>query len=881
MDLNPLAVELCKVALWLEAHVPGEPLNFLDHHIKCGNAIVGFVTREEAERGVPDEAFKTLPGDDKETAALLRKRNKQERKDHEAGQMPLSPSLQKQLHDLLRGLRELTTLPEHTPDQIEAKKARYLAFSQSQDAWFLNQIAAIPIAQFYLPKKPENLAKFITDAAYRRYWQGEISPQGQATAEAWAMAERKRFFHWFLEFPEIIGKGGFDCILGNPPYLGDKRISGTYGYPFCEYVKWEYAPVGLSDLVVYFVRRIYGLLHPGGFTAFITTNSIKDGDIRKDGLEQILAQGGTINMAVRGVKWPGRANLVVSLVSLHKGLWKGKQSLDGCDVPAISAFFETTPDGGEPKCLVECSQKVYTGFYWLGDGFLLSHAEADRMRALDTRNSDVLFPVINGQELNSEPDQRPQRSIISFHDWSEEKARTYTEPFRIVEELVKPFRLPQNRAANRERWWIYAENRPGLRQALSGLKRCFATAQTSKHFAFSAVPAHWIVSQTAYVFASEEWWEFSVLQSNIHYVWVCKYAGTLETRQRYLPTQCFVNFPFPADHGEVVANCGERYHEHRRTLMLNLWLGLTDLYNLFHTRDLTPAEVARVSKKALPEAEAGYQGILELRRLHRELDLAVRDAYGWPDLDLGHDFHEVETLPENDRVRYTISPTARKEVLKRLLAENHRRAALEAAAITAVAEKKPRGRKAKVVQPIEDMFATPSPAITPVDDLARLLDLAWQRPGTDLVVETALMLAAVLKAMGGPRPIREARLATLLAMQPRLLLASLSGEEAAQWRRLVGPEAAPLAEGVGVLQPVADHAWGQALRNLRGRGYLVEDLAAQTWAPGPGLKKYPTEGQWPEGRAGMVLRVLRQRGPELVLADLSPADREWLNVQAA
>ena len=144
-----------------------------------------------------------------------------------------------------------------------------------------------------------------------------------------------------------------------------------------------------------------------------------------------------------------------------------------------------------------------------------------------------------------------------------------------------------------------------------------------------------------------------------------------------------------------------------------------------------------------------------------------------------------------------------------------------------------------------------------------------------------LMLAAVLKAMGGPRPIREARLATLLAMQPRLLLASLSGEEAAQWRRLVGPEAAPLAEGVGVLQPVADHAWGQALRNLRGRGYLVEDLAAQTWAPGPGLKKYPTEGQWPEGRAGMVLRVLRQRGPELVLADLSPADREWLNVQAA
>lgn len=69
VDLNPLAVDLCKVALWLEAHVAGEPLGFLDHHIKCGNAIVGFVHQEELEKGVPDQAFKTLPGDDKDSAA--------------------------------------------------------------------------------------------------------------------------------------------------------------------------------------------------------------------------------------------------------------------------------------------------------------------------------------------------------------------------------------------------------------------------------------------------------------------------------------------------------------------------------------------------------------------------------------------------------------------------------------------------------------------------------------------------------------------------------------------------------------------------------------------------------------------------------------------
>jgi hypothetical protein len=84
-----------------------------------------------------------------------------------------------------------------------------------------------------------------------------LSPQGQATAEAWAMAERKRFFHWFLEFPEIIGRGGFDCILGNPPYLGGQALSGTYGHQFLRIREMGVRAGGLSDLVVYFVRRIY------------------------------------------------------------------------------------------------------------------------------------------------------------------------------------------------------------------------------------------------------------------------------------------------------------------------------------------------------------------------------------------------------------------------------------------------------------------------------------------------------------------------------------------------------------------------------------------------------------------------------------------------
>jgi methylase of polypeptide subunit release factors len=698
VDLNPLAVELCKVALWLEAHNPGEPLNFLDHHIKCGNAIVGYVRPDELETGVPDAAFATLPGDDKAVAATLRKRNKQERAQPQQDRLDLTPQLQQQLDDILRRWRELSALPDRTPAEFAAKKQRYHDFTRSQDAWLLNQIAAIPIAQFYLPKTVPSRGWIITDNEFRHYWAGKQTPQGPATAAAWAMAVRKRFFHWFLEFPDVMARGGFDCILGNPPYLGGQALSGTYGHEFCHYVKWAYAPAGLSDLVVYFVRRIYSLLRPGGFTAFITTNSIKDGDVRKDGLEQVLAQGGSINFATRGIKWPGKANLVVSLVALHKGEWRGKRVLDNKEVNYISAFFEEDEDTGAQLSLAENANRMFQGSIFLGDGFLLSHEEADSLVRADPRNRDVIFKAINGDELNNRPDQEPQRSIISFHDWPQAKAQEYPAPFAIVERDVKPRRMDQDDKGGQEYWWRFLRPRNEMYSAIRPLSRCFVAARTTKHLNFSAVPTNYVFTDALYVFTTDRWDLYAVVQSTLHEVWARKYSGALKQDLRYSPSKCFDTFPFPeglwqtAD--SALAASGEHYHEFRRGLMRRLWLGLTDLYNLFHTRDLTPERVARVSKKPPAEAAAGYGDLLELRRLHRALDEAIRNAYGWHDLDLEHDFHAVETLPENDRIRYTISPTARKEVLRRLLALNHERAAAEAASEAATpARRKTQGKK--------------------------------------------------------------------------------------------------------------------------------------------------------------------------------------------
>jgi len=687
VDLNPLAVELCKVALWLEAHVPGEPLSFLDHHIKCGNAIVGYVRREDIEaRGVPDEAFATMPGDDKEIAAALRKRNKDER----AGQTKLKfdPEVERQLDEALKGWKGLDALPEHTPEQVEAKRRRFEVLSKSVEALWMEQLAAIPIAQFYIPKVKNRPGMHVTEEEYRSYWRGERKPQSQATAETWAIAERKRFFHWFLAFPEVMTGGGFDCILGNPPYLGGQDLSGSYGQAFCHYAKWEYAPAGLSDLVVFFVRRIFALLRPGGFMSFLTTNSIKDGDVRRDGLEQLLQDGGQINHAVRAIKWPGRAKLVVSAVTLHKGPWNTSRILDGQVVSTITAFLDNEEDLGAPLNLSANKSNMFQGSIFRGDGFLLTHDDAAQLIHINIKNSEAIRRIINGSEINSEPDQSPQRSTIDFYDWPLSRAEQYPALLAIVDEKVKPVRdaLDDSTSINRdhrERWWQYAFVRESLYERARRLRCCFVAARTTKHLNFSLVDSCLVFTDALYVFTTDRWDHYAVVQSTLHEVWARKYSGALKQDLRYSPSNCFETFPFPGGLWQTASpllmQAGERYHEHRRRLMRELWLGLTDIYNLFHVRDLSPELVAKVSKKPADVAHTGFDGLLELRRLHVALDAAVRDAYGWNDLNLGHDFVEVETLPENDRVRYTISPAARKEVLKCLLALNHQRAKEEAA----------------------------------------------------------------------------------------------------------------------------------------------------------------------------------------------------------
>ncbi|MBD0403241.1 DNA methyltransferase [Flammeovirga sp. EKP202] len=706
VDLNPLAVELCKVALWLEAHNPNEPLNFLDHHIKCGNAIVGLAHMEELNKGIANEAFKKLAGDTP-IASEFSKRNKAERKlfEEEIKSVGHQKTLdnQKSLEDSIKlvtaEFRKFGNMPETTSGEIKQKAEAYKKLEKGVHWFRLKQLADMQIAQFFIPKNETTRDQLVTQKSYQSFLKTGAQITGRGPAKASAIAEEKKFFHWFLEFPQIMSKGGFDCILGNPPFLGGQKLSSSFGDDFLGFIKYYYAPIGSVDLVTYFFRRDFEIIKRGGFQSLISTNTVAQGSAREGGLAVIEERGGTINHAVRSMKWPGIAVVEVALVTVHKGDWLRKYTLDNREVDLINSYLDDQEDLGDPYVLIRNQDISFQGSIVLGKGFVLEPQEAQNLIDKDPKNKEVLFPYLNGQDLNNNIDQSSSRWVINFFDWDEEKAKLYPDLYQIIKQKVKPERdkLRDNPDGRRRKknWWLYGRNPIKLYKTIKPLERVLVVAQVSKTVAFTYVPANQVISMMCIVIAEEKGISFPLLQSSFHKDWVQKYGSALKNDTRYTPSDVYENFPYPEIKGEdynKLEQLGEDYYNKRSRFMLSFGLGLTKTYNQFHNKDLQ-LEVVNQKKKDFEkvygketwnlynhlenkkEGKVSYQEavalIEELRQLHVHMDQAVLEAYGWRDIQPRHDFYEVEYLPENDRVRYTIHPDARKEVLKRLLLLNH------------------------------------------------------------------------------------------------------------------------------------------------------------------------------------------------------------------
>lgn len=675
VDVNPLAVELAKLSIWLVTLAKGRPFGFLDHNLRCGDSLLGIHRLDQLTQLSmnPNEQGKLrLFGQEIE-------KNVQE-------SIELRQRLRKIPIRSIHDVEAMTQLNAGARSKLEVAKC-------IADA-FIGEVFALAGNTAMLEKSLALLTIQAEQAIYGNHEMLKSIHRRLITAFSIDLDTNKsarRPFHWPLEFPEVFAHGGFDGIVGNPPFLGGKRITGVTGIAFRDWLVAYIAERrgGSADIVAYFFLRAWSLLSKGGCFGLLAVNTIAEGETRQVGLEAMVSAGAVIHAAYPNEVWPGKAAVITSRVHVHKGIWLGERLLLGRPVSFISAFLSDRKEWSLQRLKAnEC--KAFIGSYVLGMGFILTPEDAKRMLDSDPKNAEVIFPYINGEDLNSDPKQRPSRWVINFWDWSEERARNYKLPWQWIEERVKPERQRRNASGEYvlrkplpERWWHYADKRPALYHTIGRghyferhpelwspsqiqPSRVLAITRVSKTLAFTFVDSNIIFSDATVTFSLNRGQDFALLQSNIHAVFAWQYASRLKNDLRYSPTDALEPFAFPegfrdASNGSL-DDLGSKLHEARIKIMHTDRIGLTKLYNRFHTNT---------------ERDPRIEG---LRALQCEMDVSVTRAYGWDDLDLGHGFHEVPYLPEKDRVRFTISETARVEVLQRLSELNRLRYQEELAA---------------------------------------------------------------------------------------------------------------------------------------------------------------------------------------------------------
>jgi N-6 DNA Methylase len=679
LDRNPVAVDLAKMSLWLATLAREHALTFLDHALRSGDALVGLSSRQIQAFHWDDTAPPLAPvkiEQHLERVAELRRAIREAGED--VSDFQLRDMWDEAQHELaqVRLYGDLAVLAFFAGDKKKAREAKR--------AEFLGAVTAGDVGRF----------------------SGLVEETRRASPP---LAP----FHWEIEFPEVFQRErpGFDAFVGNPPFAGKNTLLAGSPAGILDWLKHIHEGAhGNADLVAHFFRRAFVLLRQGGTFGLIATNTIRQGDTRSTGLRWICTHGGEIYEARRRVRWPGtQAAVIVAVLHVMKGPWNGPRLLDGREVNTITAFLFHAGGNDDPASLMANAGKSFQGSIVLGMGFTFDDtdkkgianpiSEMHRLIAERPANAEVIFPFTGYSEVANDPTQAYHRYIINFFDRTERECRErWPELMAIVKEKVKPERDRQKRAALRERWWQYAEKRPGLVAATASLNRVLvAGSQASAHFVLAFLPSQVVFSSNLSVLAVDTYAGFAILQSRTHESWARFFMSTFKDDLAYTPTTIFEPFPFAHDwetHPALEA-AGAAYHAHRAHLTATNQQGLTDTYNRFH------------------DPEESSPGILELRQLHEAMDRAVFDAYGWGDLPTDCEFlldYEVDDEAGSSRRkkpwRYRWPDDVHDEVLARLLALNGERAAEEqrSGAADAAAKSKPAAKVSQLESKAQSLF---------------------------------------------------------------------------------------------------------------------------------------------------------------------------------
>lgn len=647
-DINPMAVEMCKLSLWLVSLDRSKPFSFVDDKIFCGNSLLGVTTLDQ---------LRYLHIDPKPTQM---ERN-------------LLVDVDAKIAEATRLRKELATpVEEHDPVRSREGKQRLLGQVHEVTADLRLIADGIIAAGLPLGGKP---GRALDDAYKVLGWELAEAFPSDGSAGDRTKAERRidrgltptvetdydrwKPLHWVIEAPDVVvERGGFDVVIGNPPFLGGSKLTGSLGATMRDWFVHVVADRrGNADLAAYFVLRAWDLSR--SVIGLIATSSIAQGDSREVSLDPLVRRNLEIFKAVQSAPWPARsANIEYAAIwGARKPLISPdvKRNAAGVSVARISSLLEPASRvAGNPLRLAANKGLSFEGCKLGGTGFVLDRSEAEGLISRNVAAAQVVKPFTGGDDINGRPDMCASRWVIDFGLRTYEEASAYTEPFEIVATRVRPGRMKNNRAIYREYWWRFAEARPGLRAATSDLGHVLALTRVSRVVMPVRVPSHQVFSDRLTVFAVDDWSFFAALSSAAHWHWAVKYSTTMGASPSYAPSDAFETFPRPAATQEL-DRLGQELDRSRAEVMSRRNISLTQLYGM--ANDLSVRDDSDVER---------------VRDLQLAIDSAVMSSYGWDDIRLDHGFYVNRQME-----RFTVSPAARIEILDRLLELNHERARAE------------------------------------------------------------------------------------------------------------------------------------------------------------------------------------------------------------
>lgn len=447
---------------------------------------------------------------------------------------------------------------------------------------------------------------------------------------------------------------GFSAVLGNPPFLGGTKISSYYGDPILAFIKNSFRNTGnRCDLVAYFIQTMYLSAKSNGSCGFIGPDSIAEGDTRRGSLLELIRQGGCISHAIKRVPWLGDAAVMVAIVSVTKDCIIKPATLNGKKIDRISAMLREGNVDDVPKKLAMNNNTFCKGYEPYSSGFLFDSNDS-KANSLDKLNDIRRYhpnemihvkPYLTGREVNNSSDFVSNRFIINFGNVSEEEAMRSPNLFNLLTEKVKPERDLNPKIFSNKPYWHYHRTRPILLEFQKENDFVIVNSMVTKHLNFVILPSDTVFSAALMIHLQSKISHFGILQSYIHEAWVRFCCSTMKGDLRYT-SDGLETFPFlPCDEATDIAN---EYYQYRSKLLKESKIGLTELYNRFHSSMVT-------------------EDLTKLRFLQKTLDEAIAESYGMNDLDFTRTYRETEV-----GLRFVPSRETESAVINRIFKLNQR-----------------------------------------------------------------------------------------------------------------------------------------------------------------------------------------------------------------